>query len=313
MKKHIIIPLAVVASLGLSSCYFNSAGHLFDKAGYKAQAKSEDAKPGQYVYTDGSKYYVELPRYRVGKPIKTQYSAGQKDDRKEEIRATGDTDVFEIPADFAMYLTGQRKSPSTPSSMTKVGKSIITTTATTKLPIVFPGGASSMDYGYSSGAAAWWYTAGILDWLCVDLPITCVENSLATVGVLCMAYLKTGSTESSSPTISTDPDQLQANLESVRLAANQRGYMTVEEARYASRCIKDLKQAAKDEIAKANRTYENADSYARLSSYNTGQYLIRHSVRNNARAQARHAQEVQDAADSWEAWFGAMSSSGRIR
>ena len=312
MNKY-IIPLAVVASLGLSSCYFNSAGHLFDKAGYSAKAKSEDAKPGQYVYTDGSKYYVELPRYRVGKPIKTQYSVGKKDDRQEKVRATGGTDVFEIPADFAMYLTGQRKSPSTPSAMTRVEKDIITTTATIKLPIVFPGGASSVDYKYSSGAAAWWYTAGIFDWLCVDLPITCVENSLATVGILCMAYLEMGSTESSSPTISTDPDQLQANLESVRSTANQRGYMTVEEAQYAARCIKDLEQAAENELAKANQTYENADTYAGLSNYNTGQYLIRHSVRNNARAQARHAQEVRDATDAWTAWFNAMSSSGRIR
>ncbi len=106
---------------------------------------------------------MELPRYRVGKPIKTQYTVGEKDKRTVEVRATGGKDVFEIPSDFAMYLTGQKKSPSTPSSMAKVDKSIITKTATTKLPIVFPGGASSLDYKYSSGAAAWWYTVGIFD------------------------------------------------------------------------------------------------------------------------------------------------------
>lgn len=37
-------------------------------------------------------------------------------------------------------------------------------------------------YKHTSSAAALWYTLGVFDWLCVDLPITCVENSLALCG-----------------------------------------------------------------------------------------------------------------------------------
>ena len=35
---------------------------------------------------------------------------------------------------------------------------------------------------HRSSAAPWLYAAGVLDWLCVDLPITCVENALLITG-----------------------------------------------------------------------------------------------------------------------------------
>ncbi len=318
-----IIPLAVVASLGLSSCYFNSAGHLFDKAGYSAKAKSEDAKPGQFVYTDGSKYYVELPRYRVGKPIKTQYSVGEKDKRTEEIRATGGTDVFEIPADFAMYLTGQRKSPSTPSSMTKVGKDIITTTATTKLPIVFPGGSSSMDYRYSSGAAAWWYTAGIFDWLCIDLPITCVENSLVIGGAACLGVgallFDSGSKSSNGSGSSSDSSDStpspSAYLAEIKARADQRGYITVDESSFARRCIRQMHSEAQSKMDDANRLYSSAQNsnYAMMSSVERSLVASPSTRMRNARSMASEAQSIEDEADSWEDWLDSMGAAGRIR
>ncbi len=182
--------VAMAATLGLSSCYFNSAGHLFDKAGYKAQVDSADAKVGQYVYTDGTNYYVQLPRYRYGKPIVTQMVVGE--DKKEAVaKKTGGVDVFTIPEDFAMYLIGKRNAPAAPSFMTKADENVIKTTATTQIPIVRDGGASKMEYRYSSPNKAWWYTAGVFEWLCVDLPITCVENALAISGFAVMLYVDT--------------------------------------------------------------------------------------------------------------------------
>ena len=318
-----IIPLTVVASLGLSSCYFNSAGHLFGKAGYKAQAKSEDAKPGQYVYTDGSKYYVDLPRYRVGKPIKTQYSVGEKDKRTEEIRATGDTDVFEIPADFAMYLTGQRQTPTTPSSMTKVDGSVITSTATTKLPIVLPGGSSSVDYKYSSGAAAWWYTAGIFDWLCIDLPITCVENSLVIGGAACLGVgallFDSGSKSSNGSGSSSDSSDStptpSAYLAEIKARADQRGYITVDESSLARRCIRQMHSEAQSKMDDANRLYSSAQNsnYALMSPVERSLVASPSTRMRNARSMASEAQSIEDDADSWEDWLDSMGAAGRIR
>lgn len=164
--------------LMLNSCYFNSAGHLFTKAAYMASANSSDAQVGKQVYAYGGDYYVELPRYRVGKKVLTQYEYGRKDERKEEPQPTGDVMLFKIPADFAMYLTGRAQSPSVPNFMTPVADGSDIKKKADVYTIVRQGGASSQKFNYTSPNAAWWYTAGVLDWLCIDLPVTITENAL---------------------------------------------------------------------------------------------------------------------------------------
>ncbi len=173
----------LTASMLLNSCYFNSAGHIFDKASYNAGAFTTDLRPDgrQMVYVDGDDYYIELPRYRMGAPVKTQYSVF--DDEEEVVEHSpqlkNETDMYQIPRDFAMYLTGRASGPSTPSYMTRVENGgWIKYGSDTSMPIVKQAGNYSETFRYRSPNAAWLYTAGVFDWLCVDLPVTCVENAL---------------------------------------------------------------------------------------------------------------------------------------
>lgn len=186
MKKT--LALATTLCLLVNSCYFNSAGHLFGKAGYKASANSSDTQVGKYVYMYGGEYFVELPRYRQGKKILTQYSAFSKDTRTAGAQPTGDVSMFRIPADFAMYLTGQAKAPSTPSYMLPVNNENEVKSGA-RMTITSRGADSSHEFTYSSPNAAWWYTAGVFEWLCVDLPVSITENALALTGIVTIGAL----------------------------------------------------------------------------------------------------------------------------
>lgn len=42
--------IATSVCMGLSSCWFNSAGYIFDKAHYQASSNTKDIKPGDSVY-----------------------------------------------------------------------------------------------------------------------------------------------------------------------------------------------------------------------------------------------------------------------
>lgn len=187
MKKTIALTTAFC--LLFNSCYFNSAGHLFTKGAYKASADSSDAKVGKHVYAYHGEYYVELPRYRKGKKVLTQYAAWDKDNRQVGPQPTGDVTLFKIPADFAMYLTGTASAPSVPGYMTPVKNAADVKQNAARLSIVRAGGASSHDFQYDSPNAVWWYTAGVFEWLCVDLPITITENALVTSGFIAMLAL----------------------------------------------------------------------------------------------------------------------------
>ncbi len=171
----------------LNSCYFNSAGHIFDKASHDAAVDMADLKPNSTVYADGSKYYVELPRYRAGKPVRTQYSVGEQKQLQDKLRKTNDTTMVEIPRDFAMYLTGKHSGNAVPTYVRRATESPadIKQRSSTLTTTIAPK-AYRFDFRHTSPAAAGWYTLGVLDWLCVDLPITCVENSLAICGISIM-------------------------------------------------------------------------------------------------------------------------------
>lgn len=164
----------------LSNCYFNSAGHIFDKASYDALTSTADIRPGDLLYCDGGRYYVELPRYRWDYPVRTQYSAfDDEEERKKTLTKKNDYELVEIPEDYAMYLIGKRNQPTTPSFMNRVGnnaEAIKKRSQTYK--IARTPKETLCHFHYNSPSSFGWYTLGVLDWLCVDLPITCTENAL---------------------------------------------------------------------------------------------------------------------------------------
>ena len=168
-------------SLSLSSCYFNSAGHIFDKAAYNAVLTTQDLKAnnGSVVYTDGNKYYIEVLMGRYDKPVKTQYDALEQKNANsaQKILSRTRMQLVEIPENFAFYLMGKRDEPKTPSYMYRV-KSNIKEKCHTYAIKKTPESAAAF-FRYKSPGALGYYTLGVLDWLCVDLPVTCVENAIA--------------------------------------------------------------------------------------------------------------------------------------
>lgn len=182
--KVVKLALTLLFMFALDSCYFNSAQHFVTQAGYKAMATTKDIntgskKVGNVVYTDGEKYYIELPRYRKGLKIYTQMSHKAADDRWSGPQPTNETDLFEIPADFANYIAGPADSPDHPSYMTRVkDPEKVKRVATTQLPVTWaPKGEEYIEeYKYSSSCAPLWYMAGVFSWLCIDFPLSCAET-----------------------------------------------------------------------------------------------------------------------------------------
>ena len=212
MNKLIKLLLIVLAACSTTSCYFNSAGYFFQKAGYDATSTIQSVKPGENVMSDGTHYYVELERFRYGYPREIAYFLGDDEDSKtkkkkeKQLIPTGEREVFEIPADFAMYLTGKATSPNKPSFMTRVpNPEQVKSLATSLSPIVAKPADHSEAYKYKSSNAALWYTAGAFDWLCVDLPVTCVQNSLV-IGYIGLAIAYTGASAANEYKKATTPD-----------------------------------------------------------------------------------------------------------
>ena len=176
------VGIGLLMMVSLNSCWFNSAGAFFRQGSYDARADIVDIAPGQYVYSDGSKYYVELPRYRVAKEYQLLYTPD--DDKKERpvvVTRTSQKDLYQIPADFAVYLIGQANYPDRPSDINRVlpeDEDELRASLTRKYTIVRPKSGNSFryDFEYDSPNAAWWYTAGVFEALCIDLPMSVALN-----------------------------------------------------------------------------------------------------------------------------------------
>ena len=175
------VGMGLLMMLSLNSCWFNSAGAFFREGSYDARADIVDIAPGQYVYTNGRGYYVELPRYRVAKEYKVLYTPHDEEERPVEVTRTSDSDLYQIPADFAMYLIGQANYPDRPSDINRVlpeDEDELRASLTRKYTIVRPKSGNSFryDFEYDSPNAAWWYTGGVFEALCIDLPMSVALN-----------------------------------------------------------------------------------------------------------------------------------------
>ena len=175
------VGIGLLMMLSLNSCWFNSAGAFFREGSYDARSDIVDIAPGQYVYTNGRGYYVELPRYRVAKEYKVLYTPHDEEERPVEVTRTSDSDLYQIPADFAMYLIGQANYPDRPSDINRVlpgDEDELRASLTRKYTIVRPKSGNSFryDFEYDSPNAAWWYTGGVFEALCIDLPMSVALN-----------------------------------------------------------------------------------------------------------------------------------------
>lgn len=184
---HKLLPVIGVAMICSSCVWINTAGHLWDKAGYNAAADPSEVAADEKVYSDGSHYYIKLPRYRVAPKVYTLRGSWieHKDEDKVITRKTGRKTLFEIPADYAMYLAGRSSGPVRPSSITEVKNDTgVLKKCTVQYNIVRRPAPVYVAYRHHSPNAALWYTASVFDWLCVDLPVNVTLNT-----GLCMGFI----------------------------------------------------------------------------------------------------------------------------
>lgn len=179
LKKIAIQGIIFIWPLLCSGCYFNSAGHLFRNAAYDAQV--DTTHMGKYVYYDGTNYYAEFMRFRVGKKVVTQYDALNKKKKYEIECVPKGLELCRISKNFASYLINGKGESSSGEIKIMEGNQERLKEGCSILPVKATPEPSRISYRYKSPNAIWYYLAGSLDWLCVDLPVTCIENSLAIV------------------------------------------------------------------------------------------------------------------------------------
>lgn len=178
MKPHNYFGIAPVmaATALLSSCYFNTAGHIFDAASHNAAVRASDISTGQTIYTKDGKYYTTVPRYRYDTSVKTLLFPGQMPRNMKVLSKEGEQ-VVQLDDAFAQYLLngGTYTSP----TLTPVDEDILDSCSQSGTVNYTAASANLQEYEYTSGAAPWLYTAGIFDWLCVDFPAATIQNTLA--------------------------------------------------------------------------------------------------------------------------------------
>lgn len=175
----------------LNSCYFNSTGRLLDRAQYEARANAADlnVSPNPVVYQNGADYYIELPRYRYGSPVKLQYSVFSQKTAEEAALEPRGMGVFRISEDYALYLTGQGKKPAEHFSMQEVANADEVKMLGRRIPVVKKADEHMVAYSYTSPDAGWLHAAVPFNWLLVDLPVTVAENAVIVAGVAGVIWL----------------------------------------------------------------------------------------------------------------------------
>lgn len=304
MKFSRSLRTAVGALLCMSmfnSCYFNSAGHIVRAASYNATVDTGELKANSgSVYTDGVCYYVEMMRYRFEKPVTTQYSAFDTDSKPKTPQMTAmGRQMYRIDADFADYLTGRSSSygSSKPVAVSESKESIAA--RCTAMPITRTANSTRHDYQHSSPAAFWLYTAAGFDWLCVDLPVTCVENSLVIAGAATLGALMILSydpaqkyREAASEGRSAMLRATELNRDLTYLMANVRSPQSAnalapEIARLYSQCAHYEGIASRKHNYLVNNHVFTSGQYGLTSSEQAGYYSIYHDYEAAREAYAR--------------------------
>ena len=175
----------------LNSCYFNSTGSLIDKAQYEARANAADlnVSPNPVVYQNGSNYYIELPRYRYGHPVKLQYSVFDQESPMEASMEPRGMGMYRISEEYARYLTGQGKKTDELFSMQEVANADEVKMLSRRIPVVKKADDHMVAYSYESPNSGWLYAAVPFNWLLVDLPVTVAENAVIVAGVAGVIWL----------------------------------------------------------------------------------------------------------------------------
>ena len=182
MKPARLFLCLSAAALLLNGCMYNSAAFVFDRASHDARAYTAEISPGEFVYTDGFRYFVELNHYRYDDRLIRQYPDIYADEPITEMSFKGKLAV-EVSPEYARYITGQSAQPVALGRIIGI-RSADFPASFARLPITVKPAAEVIDYRYRSANAPWFYALGVLDRLAVDVPVTLIQNFFAVVHVM---------------------------------------------------------------------------------------------------------------------------------
>lgn len=175
MKKIIQLFAICIALISLSSCYINTAEHIWSLGGYDAIYQPQAQGACVLEYKD--KFYVKMRRLK--EPITTHYRMDEQQSGKPALEDTGEVDVFKIDPLYAAYLLGDDTlGPTKLTRVTDEDEADEILSRSTKHPIerTIP---THKEHWTSGGVAPVWYSLAVLDWLCIDFPASIVESTLA--------------------------------------------------------------------------------------------------------------------------------------
>jgi len=114
-----LTPYLLLGATLLCSCKSNVGYLAFEKGEYTAACNLSDVKPGHQVLTKKGKYYLELPRYVLSKPLITPlFSINETISSKPEYEQISDTtDLYRIPASYAHNITTNKGKAITPDKV----------------------------------------------------------------------------------------------------------------------------------------------------------------------------------------------------
>lgn len=270
--------LSLLSALMLSSCYVNHTGEILNGLQYKASVNSQDAKESKNVLTDGTHFYVELPRYMAEQPTPGGYDLFGllKEDPKPLPIKTKAKQLVQIPADFAAYLTGRANGPDRPASMTPVeDAAAVRRVAKTRLPIVNKPFSKWTNFDYKAPSKAAIYTKAAINWLIIDLPCTAIGTALYIPFSPIVWLGKNAEPDDETKMLNT----IEQATSSIMQEGNEKGYITQDQA---NRLLVAMRWCA----AASENFAENAD----ISDNNAAYHSQRKSLMttNNREMRAYH-------------------------
>ncbi len=183
--------LGIALTALLNSCYFNSTGKLRDYASFQASANTADlaTSPTPQVLSDGYAYYIELPRYRFGPPVKLQYFVFDQNPVPLNAKEQRGTGLFRIPKEYAMYLIGKESNVTTALTLEEVPDADSIKSVCCHIPVVKDPGERIVSYTYRHPQSEWLNAAVPFNWLLIDMPITVAQNAAIVAAVAGYVYL----------------------------------------------------------------------------------------------------------------------------
>lgn len=183
--------LLFCGALLLNSCRSYIGQQEFTRAEYFGHCLPTDITPnsGRTILSDGSRYYIELPRYRkMPHALNWAEMMGDKICMPDYDQAVNENDLYLIPTNLALYLSGRSShmpSASFNNPLTRVeNPSEVKSRCTVSLPIVnaAPKNAIGESFRCTSPYAGAHRAAGYAATVLLDVPISVAQNALCLGG-----------------------------------------------------------------------------------------------------------------------------------